>query len=134
MRQTKQKRTKRRRTTMKRIRRNKVMYGGEIQIISSRNELDEVIKKTSKDTSHETWFTLIFVEKVIASSFNFEELQKKYNGTIELGQTYEVGYTLANTDDLEDLEEILLKKHVFNIKSKLLNNGFKLSYMQFRKK
>ena len=39
MRQTKQKTTKRRRTTMKRIKKNKVMYGG-FGRINTKNELD----------------------------------------------------------------------------------------------
>ena len=42
MRKTTQKRTKRRRTTSKRIRRNKVIYGGEDKYIKTKDEFDKV--------------------------------------------------------------------------------------------
>lgn len=48
MRQTKQKRTKRRRTTMKRIKKNKVMYGG-FGRINTKNELDVPEAKTYRN-------------------------------------------------------------------------------------
>ena len=84
MRQTKQKRTKRRRTTMKRIKKNKVMYGGEIQRITTMSELNQVEKehKTNKYT-----------------------FQLRYRQSREL---------IVETDSINELKLEIKEKHVFN--------------------
>lgn len=69
MRKTTQKRTKRRRTTSKRIRRNKVMYGGAPQQIYNNTEFDNVLEKSR--------FQLVRDYKVIVDETTKSEFQEK---------------------------------------------------------
>ena len=69
MRKTTQKRTKRRRTTSKRIRRNKVIYGGAIHEINNNTDFDKLLENTR--------FQLVRDSKVIVDATTKSEFQEK---------------------------------------------------------
>lgn len=98
MKRTKQNRSKgRRRMTMKRIRRNKVMYGGAFELIRNRKQLNDVLKDRNVNNYK---FRLVNVmidrkELVNGDIYKLEEYLKKnpiFDGNGEIAVFYELSY------------------------------------------
>jgi len=101
MKRTKQNRSKgRRRMTMKRIRRNKVMYGGAFERIYNRKELNDVLKDRNVNNYK---FRLVYV---------MNDIKKE----------------LVNGEDIYKLKEYLKENPIFDGNGKIAV-FYELSYM-----
>jgi hypothetical protein len=98
MKRTKQNRSKgRRRMTMKRIRRNKVMYGGAVELIRNSEQLNDVLKHRNVNNYK---FRLVNVmidrkELVNGDKNKLEEYLKEnpiFDGNGEIAVFYELSY------------------------------------------
>jgi hypothetical protein len=129
MRQTKQKRTKRRRTTMKRIKKNKVMYGGT-QLIHTKLRLRDVETRV-RFFNENFWFQLYKITDEEATEDNFDSLRIRagYDGKygFNIGETYSVRKKILDTGDIFVLNNYLKEQKAFE-ESGNLKHGFELVY------